>query len=77
MTQPDRLVAQALPARAASSRDLAALETTMQALALDERSPIALEIAATPTTRQFLVRAEQPAALGALERQLQARYPQA
>lgn len=77
MIQADHLVAQVVPARAASSRDLPALETTMQALALDERSPIALEIAATPTTRQFLVRAEEPAALGALERQLQARYPQA
>jgi hypothetical protein len=49
----------------------------MQALALDQRQPVALEIAATATSRQFLVRAEQTVALRALSQQIQARYPQA
>lgn len=70
-------VLQVIPSRASSARDLPALETAMQALALDERSPIALEIAATPTTRQFLLRAESTLAVRSLEQQIQARYPQA
>lgn len=65
------------PARAAGARDLPALETALASLALDEHSPIALELAATETTRQFLLRAEQTLALNYLERQIQARYPQA
>ena len=71
------LVLQVSPSRAATARDLPALETTMQALAIDERAPIALEIAATATTRRFLLRAEQTMALRYLSRQIQARYPQA
>ena len=70
-------VLQVTPSRVSSARDLPALETAMQALALDERSPIALEIAATPTTRQFLLRAESTLAVRSLEQQIQARYPQA
>lgn len=65
------------PSRVAGERDLPALETAMQGLALDERSPIALEIAATTTTRHFLLRAEQQVALTHLHQQIQARYPQA
>lgn len=65
------------PSRLAGERDVPALETAMQGLALDERSPIALELAATTTTRQFLLRADQPVALQHLEHQIQARYPQA
>lgn len=65
------------PARASGARDLPALETALAGLALDERTPIALEIAATPTTRSFLLRADQTTALRHLERQVQARYPQA
>ena len=65
------------PARAAGARDLPALETALASLALDKRSPIALELAATTTTRQFLLRAEQAVALRYLEQQVQARYPQA
>ncbi|HVU68420.1 MAG TPA: hypothetical protein VHD63_14880, partial [Ktedonobacteraceae bacterium] len=65
------------PARAAGARDLPALETALASLALDERSPIALELAATATSRQFLLRAEQTVALRYLEKQVQARYPQA
>ena len=70
-------VLQIRPARAAGARDLPALETALAGLALDERTPIALEIAATPTERSFLLRAEQTAALRHLEQQVQARYPQA
>jgi hypothetical protein len=70
-------VLQVRPTRASGTRDLPALETALAGLALDERSPIALELAATTTTRQFLLRAEQMVALRHLERQVQARYPQA
>jgi hypothetical protein len=70
-------ILQVRPARAAGGRDLAALETALAGLALDERTPIALEIAATPTSRQFLLRAEQSAALHHLALQIQSRYPQA
>ena len=65
------------PARASGARDLPALETALAGLALDEHSPIALEVAATATTRQFLLRAEHPLALQHLGQQMQARYPQA
>ncbi len=70
-------VLQVRPARAAGGRDLVALETALAGLALDERTPIALEIAATPTSRQFLLRAEHSAALHHLALQIQSRYPQA
>lgn len=65
------------PGRADGARDLPALETAQASFALDERSPIALELAASATTRQFLLRAEQTVALRSLEQQVQARYPQA
>lgn len=68
---------QVRPARASGARDLVALETALAGLALDEHTPIALELAATPTSRQFLLRAQQPIALRHLEQQIQARYPQA
>src|SRR3954453_16243158 len=71
------LLSEVRPARAAGARDLPALETALASLAVDERSPIAPELAATATTRQFLLRAEQTVALRYLERQVQARYPQA
>ncbi len=76
MTTP-HLVLHVVPARASGARDLPALETTMQSLALDTNSPVALELAATATTRQFLLRAGTQLALRHLERQVQARYPQA
>lgn len=76
MTSPAFLL-QASPARASSARDLPALEATMQSLALDTRSPVALELAATATTRQFLLRASDLLAQRHLGRQIQARYPQA
>ena len=71
------LVLQVVPPRTASSRDMAALETVMQGLALDTRHPVALEIARTESGRQFLVRATSRAALEHLAAQIQARYPQA
>ncbi len=63
--------------RRASARDITALETVMQGLTLDERHPIALELAATSTSRLFLLRASTPAALNHLAAQVSARYPQA
>src|SRR5216683_359103 len=71
------LVLQVVPPRTASSRDMAALETIMQGLALDTHHPVALEIARTERGRQFLVRATSRAALEHLAAQIQARYPQA
>lgn len=73
---PFPLVREVVPARAQSARDVGTLETTMHTLALDARTPVALEIAATATTRAFLLRARTPLALQHLTRQMQARYPQ-
>ena len=75
--QESCLVLQVVPPRTASSRDMAALETVMQGLALDDRHPVALEIARTGNGRQFLLRATSHAALAHLAAQIQARYPQA
>src|SRR6266705_7124013 len=72
-----RLALQVIPPRSASNRDIAALETVMQGLALGVRHPVALEIARTVRGRQFLLRATSPAALEHLTAQVQARYPQA
>jgi hypothetical protein len=71
------LVLQVVPPRANSSRDLAALETVMQGLALDARHPVALEIARIESGRLFLLRATSRADLEHLAAQIQARYPQA
>src|SRR6266513_2879668 len=71
------LVLQVVPPRANSSRDIAALETVMQGLALNTRHPVALEIARTESGRQFLLRATSRPALEHLAAQIQARYPQA
>ncbi len=71
------LVLYVRPSRASGARDLPALETAFAGLALDEHTALALEIAATSTERQFLLRAEQAAALSHLARQIQGRYPQA
>ncbi len=66
-----------LPPRSHSSRDMAALETTMHTLTLDRRHPVSLEIAGTAQERLFLLRATTPGALRHLAKQLQAQYPQA
>ncbi|HEU5381683.1 MAG TPA: TraM recognition domain-containing protein [Ktedonobacteraceae bacterium] len=76
MSSPAFLL-QVLPARASSARGLPALETAMQSLALDVRSPLALELAATAATSQFLLRADDQLTIGHLRRQIQARYLQA
>ncbi len=68
---------QVRPARANGARDLPALETVLAALALDKRTPVALEIAASSTERLFLLRAEHTIAIRHLAQQIQARYPQA
>ena len=70
-------LASVLVPRAASTRDIVALETAMQGLAQDDRHPVALELAATATTRGFLLRATSALALAHLCSQIQARYPQA
>lgn len=71
------LIAEVHPARADGARDFPALQTALAALALDTRSPLALELAATATSRHFLLRAEQENALQHHAGQVQARYPQA
>jgi hypothetical protein len=71
--EQQRLVLQVVPPRSASNRDLAALETVMQGLALGVRHPVALEIARTTRGRHFLLRATSPAALEHLAAQIQAR----
>jgi len=71
------LLASVLVPRAASTRDIMALETAMQGLAQDDRHPVALELAATDSSRGFLLRATSAMALRHLCSQVQARYPQA
>lgn len=63
--------------RAASTREITVLETAMQGLALDADHPVALELAGTASSRQFLLRATSAMALHHLVDQVQARYPQA
>ena len=53
------------------------LAAAMHSLVLDERSPIALEIAGMSSQRCFLLRATTPEALEHALTQLRARYPQA
>jgi hypothetical protein len=62
--------------RASSAREEIALESTMQSLALDHRSPLALELAATAKSCRFLLRSPHPVAQRHLAQQIQARYPQ-
>src|SRR5438309_11518244 len=70
-------LASVLVPRAASTRDVVALETAMQGLSQDDRHPVALELAATATSRGFLLRATSLMSLQHLCSQVQARYPQA
>src|SRR2546421_13022767 len=70
-------LASVLVPRAASTRDILALETAMQGLAQDDRHPVALELAATATSRGFLLRATSAMSLAHLCSQVQARYHQA
>jgi hypothetical protein len=70
-------LASVLVPRAASTRDITALETAMQGLVQDDRHPVALELAATDSSRGFLLRATSLMALSHVCGQVQARYPQA
>src|SRR5258708_20734840 len=76
LSEETPLVWQVIPPRTAR-RDLPALETAMAALALDDRHPIALEIAGSATMRMFLVPATSRPSLDHLADQIYAPYPQA
>jgi energy-coupling factor transporter ATP-binding protein EcfA2 len=58
-------------------RDEVALASAMHGLVLDARHPLALEIAGTPATKQFLLRATTAEAIQHAIAQVRARYPQA
>ncbi len=53
------------------------LEVAMQALVLDERDPLALEITGEGSAKRFLLRACRPETVAHAEAQLRMRYPQA
>ena len=63
--------------RTSSTRDITVLETAMQGLAQDAKHPVALELAATASSRSFLLRATTAMSQRHLVDQVQARYPQA
>jgi hypothetical protein len=71
------VLASVIVPRVTSTRDITALETVMQGLALDKKHPVALELAATASSRHFLLRATSIMSLAHLADQVQARYPQA
>src|SRR6266481_6336863 len=75
--QTGSYLASVLVPRAASTRDITVLETAMQGLAPDAKHPVALELAATASSRHFLLRATSTMSLRHLADQVQARYPQA
>jgi hypothetical protein len=60
-----------------SDQEEVALVSAMHSLVLDARHPLALEIAGTPATKLFLLRATTPEALDHAIAQVRARYPQA
>jgi hypothetical protein len=76
-TGQECFLASVIVPRAASTRDILALETAMQSLVQDDRHPVALELAATASSRGFLLRATSAMSLAHLSSQIQARYPQA
>ena len=61
----------------ASLREMVALETAMQGLALSEDHPVALEIAGTAAEQMWIIRATTPDSIDHVQRQVRARYPQA
>jgi hypothetical protein len=71
------VLASVMVPRVASTRDITVLETAMQGLVLDARHPVALELAATASSRHFLLRATSAMSQRHLTDQVQARYPQA
>jgi hypothetical protein len=58
-------------------KDEVALASAMHSLVLDANHPLALEIAGTPSTKQFLLRATTTEAMQHAIAQVRARYPQA
>jgi hypothetical protein len=77
VTRNEDFLATVIVPRTSSTRDITALETAMQGLALDSRHPVALEVAATVSSRHFLLRATSAMSQRHLADQVQARYPQA
>jgi len=77
LVQTGSYLASVLVPRASSTRDITVLETAMQGLAPDARHPVALELAATASSRHFLLRATSAMTQRHLADQVQARYPQA
>jgi len=75
--ESEAFLASVIVQRATSTRDITVLETVMQSLALDKKHPIALELAATDSSRHFLLRATSRMSLKHLVDQVQARYSQA
>src|SRR6266516_4678933 len=73
----ESFLASVIVPRAASTRDITVLETAMQGLAQDARHPVALEVAATVSSRHFLLRATSAMSQRHLVDQVQARYPEA
>lgn len=59
-----------------STLEMAALEAAMRGLVLDEKHPVALELAGTAAEQMWIIRATTPEALNHACRQLRARYPQ-
>nr|MBF6592391.1 hypothetical protein [Ktedonobacterales bacterium] len=60
-----------------SMREMVALETAMQGLALSEDHPVALEIAGTAAEQMWIIRGTTPDSIDHVQRQIRARYPQA
>jgi len=75
--EQEGFLASVIVPRTSSTRDITVLETAMQGLALDAWHPVALELAATASSRHFLLRATSAMSLKHLADQVQARYPQA
>jgi Helicase HerA, central domain len=59
-----------------ADQDLVALEAAMQSLVLDQKHPVALELAGTPQRRSFIVRATTVSALNHVEAVLRSQYSQ-
>jgi energy-coupling factor transporter ATP-binding protein EcfA2 len=76
-TAPAQPLAFAVIAPRSGDQAPVALTSAMHSLVLDARHPLALEIAGTPTSKAFLVRATTPEALAHATSQMRARYPQA
>ncbi len=77
MPTPTTSLAVSVVAPRVAENDQVLLTSAMHALALDPRHPVALEIAGTPTSKSFVLRASTPEAFAHAEAQLRTRYPQA